>query len=850
QQQQIVDQEKSNETGYFSDLWNTLTTVNRTSTCPGECVHAITSIFCDNVLEDISCGGQLSRCCISNSQYYQIYGHLPTSSSSSSSMENADNFESTEQPLLPSTSASTTITEMFSVISNNHHLTTANRFNNQNQETSTAMTQEPSNANRDDYMEQNSSIKTNPCPVKCISLQNTFCMRPLHDSYCTNPNEECCLEIESTLDTMTKNFIKLVQQTVAMNQTKNIGAEFHSSTPPSSAIMTPSTTSTTSTTTTQSSLPQCDGTCVVPLFHMLCDEIDHNQYCSNGYCCVNREYNTTPLPLSSSLPPPLIISICDGTCLPIILSGMCTKPSELVLKTLDCGQGTICCARGKSIDQDNNGDTRPFHNQQQQNPIISGLQNYPQPPPRIQLPFSIRKNNNQQQPPSITIDTGNNQNNNNKVHFRPSDNLPSSSYSSNDDQSSSTSLINEHNFVVCPGKCINSMFKFTCLGGHSISKHFKCSKGQICCASNTDIEKLELFLLNTKMVQQQQQHQQQQQIPPPPPPPPMVQPNQQSPILQSSSSSNDKPIAVSIPSPPMIKPIIKTHQPIPMSQPSLSSNNENILDLPSQQQQQQSTSIPHQCGKKGSKRSQRVVGGSDSYPGEWCWQIALVNQQNKYICGGVLIGKQWALTAAHCVTNYLRKNEPIFIRAGEYDLTRNNRFGQMQKIQTIFVHHNHNGQSLDNDIALMKLLSPIELNPNTCLVCLPTWNTNRTIQDKLCTVTGYGFQHESGPIALRIREALIPIVNDQDCIMKINSVTEKQFLLPASSFCAGGGHGGNDACQGDGGSGLVCNWNDDYFELTGLVSWGFGCGRNGVPGVYVKVLSFLGWINQIVSTNP
>ena len=44
----------------------------------------------------------------------------------------------------------------------------------------------------------------------------------------------------------------------------------------------------------------------------------------------------------------------------------------------------------------------------------------------------------------------------------------------------------------------------------------------------------------------------------------------------------------------------------------------------------------------------------------------------------------------------------------------------------------------------MKLLSPIELNPNTCLVCLPTWNTNRTslMQDKLCTVTGYGFQHE------------------------------------------------------------------------------------------------------------
>ena len=243
---------------------------------------------------------------------------------------------------------------MFSVISNNHHLTTANRFNNQNQETSTAMTQEPSNANRDDYMEQNSSIKTNPCPVQCTSMHasNAFCLRPLYDAYCPNSNndEECCLEIESpsTLDTMTKNFIKLIQQTVAMNQTKNIGAEFQQHSVSSSTPYT--ITTTTTTTTTQSSLPQCDGTCVVPLFHMLCDEIDHNQYCSNGYCCVNREYNTTPLPLSSSLPPPLIISICDGTCLPIILSGMCTKPSELVLKTLDCGQGTICCARGK-IDQ-------------------------------------------------------------------------------------------------------------------------------------------------------------------------------------------------------------------------------------------------------------------------------------------------------------------------------------------------------------------------------------------------------------------------------------------------------------------------------------------------------------------
>ncbi|OTF71670.1 serine protease Masquerade-like protein, partial [Euroglyphus maynei] len=331
-------------------LWNTLTTVNKTSTCPGECVHAITSIFCDNVIEEISCGGHLSRCCISNSQYYQIFGHLPSNGNSDVISD-----PSTESP-------TTTTTETFSVISNNHYqTTTTTRFNYDNPE----------------QQQQNSSIKTNPCPVQCQSIRNQFCMRPLHDAYCMNTDEECCLENESTLDQMTKNFIKLIKQTVAMNQTKNIGAEFqqHSSLP----LIT--TTTTTTPTTTLSSLQPCDGTCVVPLFHMLCDEIDHNQYCAHGYCCVNREINPTPLP------PP--ISTCDGTCLPIILSGMCTKPSELVLKTLDCGTGTICCARGKIEQQD------MINNQQQ---LMPGYPN--QLPPRLQLPFSIRKNN-QSPPPTM-----------------------------------------------------------------------------------------------------------------------------------------------------------------------------------------------------------------------------------------------------------------------------------------------------------------------------------------------------------------------------------------------------------------------------------------------------------------
>lgn len=64
----------------------------------------------------------------------------------------------------------------------------------------------------------------------------------------------------------------------------------------------------------------------------------------------------------------------------------------------------------------------------------------------------------------------------------------------------------------------------------------------------------------------------------------------------------------------------------------------------------------------------------------------------------------------------------------------------------------------------------------------------------------------AGPIPLKVREAEIPIVSDAECIRKVNAVTEKIFILPASSFCAGGEEG-NDACQ-------VTKTGEDLFRFN------------------------------------
>ncbi|CAH2095572.1 unnamed protein product [Euphydryas editha] len=353
----------------------------------------------------------------------------------------------------------------------------------------------------------------------------------------------------------------------------------------------------------------------------------------------------------------------------------------------------------------------------------------------------------------------------------------------------------------CPGSCIVSLLSFTCFRNAEMTDVFKCKKsGTQCCAPKSKIQEVigvsnkDVFPLATTHVYTPNTH--------------------------------------------TVPHTLPYTTPLPQYEP----NYVTTLRTPEKYNK-------YVCGVKGtSARGGRVMGGEDGERGEWCWQTALINSLNQYLCGAALVGTQWVLTAAHCVTNIVRSGDAIYVRVGDHDLTR--KYGspgaQTLRVATTYIHHNHNSQTLDNDIALLKLHGKAELKEGVCLVCLPARGVSHAA-GKRCTVTGYGYMGETGPIPLRVREAELPIVSDAECIRKVNAVTEKIFILPASSFCAGGEEG-NDACQGDGGGPLVCQ-DDGFYELVGLVSWGFGCGRRDVPGVYVKVSSFIGWINQIISVN-
>ena len=71
-------------------------------------------------------------------------------------------------------------------------------------------------------------------------------------------------------------------------------------------------------------------------------------------------------------------------------------------------------------------------------------------------------------------------------------------------------------------------------------------------------------------------------------------------------------------------------------------------------------------------------------------------------------------------------------------------------------------------------------------------------------------------------------------------------------FCAANEKGGIDSCQGDSGGPLVVPNTNNYgkiiYKLAGIVSWGIGCARAGLPGVYTQVSNYIDWIEKNVQS--
>ncbi|XP_053315771.1 serine protease 56 [Spea bombifrons] len=240
----------------------------------------------------------------------------------------------------------------------------------------------------------------------------------------------------------------------------------------------------------------------------------------------------------------------------------------------------------------------------------------------------------------------------------------------------------------------------------------------------------------------------------------------------------------------------------------------------------------------------RIVGGSITPPGSWPWLVN-IRLNGDLMCGGVLLGDFWVLTAAHCFTGDINELHWTVV-VGQYDLRKQDDGAKIFHVNRIVSHPKFNQKTFNNDLALLELTTPVTDLQKARPVCLPEVSENPTPATN-CYIAGWGSLYEDGPLSDVVMEAQVPVLSQEEC-----KGTLGKDMLTSTMFCAGYLTGGIDSCQGDSGGPLTCQDPvSKLYALYGITSWGDGCGERGKPGVYTKVTAFTEWIRiQMKKSSP
>ncbi|XP_047445703.1 chymotrypsin-like elastase family member 2A [Mugil cephalus] len=239
----------------------------------------------------------------------------------------------------------------------------------------------------------------------------------------------------------------------------------------------------------------------------------------------------------------------------------------------------------------------------------------------------------------------------------------------------------------------------------------------------------------------------------------------------------------------------------------------------------------------------RVVGGDDVRQHSWPWQVSLQYKSGSafyHTCGGTLISNQWVLTAAHCIGSRTYR-----VYLGKHSLQSANEPGSVAITpERIIVHENWDSANIRNDIALIKLSTPVAFSDSILAACLPAAG-DVLAHDSPCYVTGWGRLWTGGPIADILQQALLPVVGHSTC----SRADWWGNLVTTNMICAGG-DGVLASCNGDSGGPLNCQSSDGSWEVHGVVSFGssMGCNYYKKPSVFTRVSAYSSWISNVMAS--
>merc|ERR1712141_196418 len=194
----------------------------------------------------------------------------------------------------------------------------------------------------------------------------------------------------------------------------------------------------------------------------------------------------------------------------------------------------------------------------------------------------------------------------------------------------------------------------------------------------------------------------------------------------------------------------------------------------------------------------RIVGGqaaSAPIP----WQASIQTNGGFSFCGGTVLDSKTVLCARHCFANGQAGNNKVVVGSTSKSGT------QSSKIASVVINsaQPYNGNTLENDVVILKLETALTMDANVQPACLPSADYTPETTGKTCVVSGWGTLASGGSTPSTLQWVGVPLITNEVCSQKYSQYGG----VTSDMICAGLDAGGKDSCQGDSGGPLVCEEN-------------------------------------------
>ncbi|XP_044160333.1 serine protease 53 [Bufo gargarizans] len=223
-------------------------------------------------------------------------------------------------------------------------------------------------------------------------------------------------------------------------------------------------------------------------------------------------------------------------------------------------------------------------------------------------------------------------------------------------------------------------------------------------------------------------------------------------------------------------------------------------------------------------------------PGPWPWQVDLWNDDRR-VCGGALISTNWVITAAQCFIGPDTSDSP-----SDWSVTMASGTPSMRQfaVQKISIHGSYITPEQGNNVALVRLSTPVQLGSYTQPICVPH-ASHKILYNASCWFIGHETDDQM-ETSLGVKMDVVG-PNQCNCIYSNpNSGNSSVSILPGM-ICATR-HGNMEGqCLSNFGGPLACKENKTWF-LVGVKSFGGGC-NTSLPKVFTDLTQYEDWILQV-----